>query len=377
MKKRVTSRIQKISTTGSAIHNTEWTCAAILAKWIDEIAKEKHIPVGNAVVETTTELSRKRSDISIFETPKNISVLCVIECKQPFLDAFYEELKQDALKKSFQRKAPYFCTCNFKKLIWWNTERANNPTLTEEQQIIEKYNLSEIENLDEIENVRFREPIRREIEKFLVKLYAVHTEQESEPKQAIDEHLIDRIHEKIRVLAYFYTDIIHNLFHKDAKFAKTLKNWFDEQMWEFSGQRNDFDKAARQTAYLLVNKILFYNVLQSKRPRELTPLDIPRSLLQSSVLYKMLKIYFDEVLKINYETIYTTDFIDTIAFPDDEEVVQQIKELTYVLNRYNFSTLGYDILGRIFERLIPHDERHTLGQYFTRADVVDLILRSP
>lgn len=34
-----------------------------------------------------------------------------------------------------------------------------------------------------------------------------------------------------------------------------------------------------------------------------------------------------------------------------------------------------DVLGTIFEGLIPLDERHKLGQYFTRADVVDLILR--
>jgi hypothetical protein len=37
--------------------------------------------------------------------------------------------------------------------------------------------------------------------------------------------------------------------------------------------------------------------------------------------------------------------------------------------------LGYDIIGRIFERLIPQKERRWLGQYFTSPDVVDLILR--
>ena len=45
-----------------------------------------------------------------------------------------------------------------------------------------------------------------------------------------------------------------------------------------------------------------------------------------------------------------------------------------VIRKYDFSKLGYDIIGRIFERLIPQDERHNLGQYFTSPDVVDLIL---
>jgi len=356
-------------------HKTEWTCAAKLAEWINEISREKNIPIGKAEVETKTKESGKRSDIIIYETSKNIKALCVIECKQPFWDVFNEELKDDARGKSNQRKSPYFGTCNFKKLIWWNTERANNPTLAEEQQILEKYSLSEIENLDEIENIRFREPIRRELVKFITKLYAVHTGREPEPKQAIDEHLIDRLHEKIRVLAHFYTDIIRDLFHKDANFAKTLKSWFDEQMWEFQGTHHDFSKAARQTAYLLVNKILFYDTLQSKLPQQLDPLEIPKSLTRGDLLQSQLDAYFKSVLKINYETVFTTDFIDSIAFPDDSEVVKQIKDLIYVLNQYRFDALGYDILGRIFERLIPHDERHTLGQYFTSADVVDVILR--
>jgi len=360
---------------GLESHKTEWTCAAKLAEWINEIARDKKIPVGIAEVETKTKESGKRSDIILYETPRNTEVLCVIECKQPFWDVFNDDLKDDARGKSNQRRAPYFGTCNFKKLIWWNTARANNPALTEEQQILDKYALSEIENLDEIENIRFREPIRREVGKFITKLYAVHTGKESEPKQAIDEHLVDRIHEKIRVLSYFYTDIIRDHFHKDTTFAKSLKNWFDEQMWDFQATQHDFGKVARQTAYLLVNKILFYDVLQSKRPKELDPLKIPDSLTKGSTLRKTLQMYFDEALNIDYETVYTTDFIDGIAFPDDDDLVKQIKELVAVLNRYNFGTLGYDILGRIFERLIPHDERHMLGQYFTSADVVDLILR--
>ncbi|MBI4647016.1 MAG: type I restriction enzyme HsdR N-terminal domain-containing protein, partial [Bacteroidia bacterium] len=323
------------------IRETEMTRAAIIAKWIDEIAKEQNIPIGNAMVETTTELSRKRCDIVIYDSPMNAKIFCVIECKQPFWDVFNDDLKEDARKKANKLSSPYFATTNFKKLVWWNTEKANK-AITEDQQIIDKYSLSKIEVDDEIENLSFREPIRRELKKFIAKLYLVYTGKEPEPKQAIDEHLVDRIHEKIRVLSYFYTDIIHDKFHKDAQFSKSLKNWFYEQMWDFSGQKNDFDKAARQTAYLLINKILFYDVLQSKRPKELPPLIIPESLMQSSILQKMLIMYFDEALKIDYETVYTTDFIDTLSFPDDENLVNQIKELTYALNRYNFGTLGYD-----------------------------------
>lgn len=93
------------------------------------------------------------------------------------------------------------------------------------------------------------------------------------------------------------------------------------------------------------------------------------------MLQKMLQWHFDQVLNIDYETIYTTDFIDSIAFPESKEIIKEIRSLINVLKRYNFSKLGYDVLGRIFECLIPSEERHNLGQYFTNPDIVDLILR--
>ncbi|MGE5692365.1 MAG: HsdM family class I SAM-dependent methyltransferase [Candidatus Zixiibacteriota bacterium] len=125
----------------------------------------------------------------------------------------------------------------------------------------------------------------------------------------------------------------------------------------------------------MVNKILFYDLLQIKRPNELDPLEIPDSLTKGSVLASTLQGYFNRVLKIDYKTIYTTDFIDSVAFPDIKEVVVEVRDLVRVLQRYDLAQLGYDVVGRIFERLIPEEERHNLGQYFTRSDIVDLILR--
>ncbi len=69
-------------------------------------------------------------------------------------------------------------------------------------------------------------------------------------------------------------------------------------------------------------------------------------------------------MEIDYETIFTADFIDEIAFPDSEDVVREIRELIDVLGKYDFSKLGFDIIGRIFERLIPQEERHNSGKKF-------------
>ena len=372
--KQTETEIFKASVFDVSVHKTERTGVAILMHWMREIIEKRNLDLGMPDVETSGE-DRKMPDAVVYESRRSQKVLCVIEAKPPYYDVFDEkELKEPARGKATRRKAKYFALTNFKRLIWFNTEKVN-AMQPEEQQIVEKYLLSEIENLDDIEQIRYSEPIKKGLEDFLTQLYSVYSGKESEPKQAIDEFLIFRLQEKIRVLSTYYRRIIDDQCHKEASFAKKLKNWFLDQGWSFVWQPQDFDKAARQTAYLLINKILFYDLLQAKRPEDLDPLEIPKGLTKGAVLQATLQGYFNQVLKIDYETIYTTDFIDTIAFPEAKEVVKEIKELINVLKRYDFSKIGYDVIGRIFERLIPSGERHNLGQYFTSPDVVDLILR--
>jgi type I restriction-modification system DNA methylase subunit len=374
MRKSKTDHVRIPSPFDATATKTERSAVAVLMHWMRQIIEKENIDLGLPDVDTSGA-DRKSPDTVICESRRSQNILCVIEAKPPYYDVFDEnELKEPAKKKANQRKAKYFAVTNFKWLIWFNTEKAN-ALKAEEDQIVERYSLSQLENLDDIEQTRYCEPIQKGLEDFLAKLYVVSTGKESEPKLAIDEFLIFRLHEKIRVLSTYYKSIIDDKCHKDSSFAKELKGWFVEQGWDFAWQPQDFDKAARQTAYLLVNKILFYNLLQAKRPRELEPLEIPESLYKGESLKLELQKYFSQVLKIDYETIYTADFIDRIAFPDAKEVIKEIKELVNVLKRYDFSKLGYDVIGRIFERLIPQDERHNLGQYFTNADVVDLILK--
>jgi type I restriction-modification system DNA methylase subunit len=371
MRKPKTGSVRMPSPYETTTWKTERTAAAKIAHWMSNIVERKGLDLGLAEVDTSGT-DRKSPDIIIYESRRSQNVLCVIEAKPPYFDVFdYEQLKKPAWDKANARRAKYFGTTNFKELIWFSTEKANSRQLDE---IINRYQLSELENLDLIEETRYRESITRQLDVFLTTLHDVYTGKKHEPKLAIDELLIYRIHDKILRLARYYTSIIEDRCHKDTTFAAQLGKWFNEQGWDFVQQPQDFDKTARQTAYLLVNKILFYEALQAKRPHELDPLEIPEGLTKGAALQSVLQAYFNQVLKIDYETIYTTDFIDTIAFPEAKEVVKEIRELVDILRQYDFAKLGYDIIGRIFERLIPTDERHKLGQYFTNPDVVDIII---
>jgi len=356
------------------VHKTERTAVAILTHWMREIINNKLLDLGMPDVETLAD-DRLMPDAVIYESQRSQNVLCVIEAKPPTYDVFDERaLKEPARKKASYRKAKYFAVTNFKFLIWYSTEKVN-ALKPEEEQIFEKYLLSDIENLDDIEQTRYSKAFKKGLEDFLIRLYSVHSGKEPEPKLAIDDFLVFRLHQKIDVLANYYGKMIHDQCHKDATFARQLMNWFLDQQWSFTWQPGDFMKAARQAAYLLVNKILFYDLLQAKRPKDLDPLAIPETRTKGHLLQKNLENYFNDVLKIDYESIFTSDFIDSIAFPNVYEIVEEIKSLINILKRYDFSKMGYDIIGRIFEQLIPMGERHSLGQYFTNPDIVDLILK--
>ncbi len=367
MTRRISNPYEKIA------RKTERTNNQKLVQWMNEIIQEKHLQLG-IVEQETSGPDRKQPDIVIKKRPGSEEILCVIELKPPaFLDPLSEtELMEPARIKASKRHAPYFCTSNFRELIWFNTEKANRMEPLEKQ-IVQRYTLSSMMNPDTIEEPGIKSAIYRGLERFLIDLVEISTGKKAEPKHPIDEILVYRLQNTIKTLSIHYKRIIEEKVKGDRKFSKQLQGWFIEQGWSFSFQDQDYNKAARQTAYLLVNKILFYSVIQPIR--RLDPLEIPKSLKSGGLLQSTLQGFFNLVLKIDYETIYSTDFIDQIAFPDNRDVVEEIKELIEVLSKYDFSKIGYDVIGRIFEKLIPDEERHILGQYFTNPDVVDLILR--
>lgn len=361
---------QKRKDTVTPVRITERAAAARLATWMGEIVKELDLGLGQAYVDTAGR-DRLSPDIVVLESPRTKNCLVLLEAKLPYFDPYDLDLKAKAMREAVKRDARYFGVTNFRRLVWYGVAQVMQGR-AEEEQVLQEFTLSEIECLDDIED--FRQPICEGLSVFLSDLVNLHTGKKTVPKKPVDELLIVRLQEKVRVLGLHYRDVIIGRYKSDRSFAAKLGRWFNEQGWEFTGQAEDFEKAARQTAYLLVNKIVFYSVLQRLRPRKLAPMELPESWTQPDFVGKMLQMYFEKVLDIDYESIYTSDFIDKLAFPDNEEVVTQIRRLTVTLRAYDLSRLGYDVLGHVFERLIPGKERHKLGQYFTNTDVVDFVL---
>jgi type I restriction-modification system DNA methylase subunit len=192
------------------------------------------------------------------------------------------------------------------------------------------------------------------------------------PQPAADEFLVAQLQEKISALADFYKSILKAQTRQNPVFAKKLAGWFAAQNGKFQRRSEDFDYAAKWTAYLLINKILFYHLLRAKESHAPSAFAFPDDLKRLRIT---LRNYFKRFLKIDYAAFYSADFIEKIALPKASAMVKEIEAVAEIFKTHDFSKLGYDVIGRIFERLIPPDERHNFGQYFTSPEVVDLILR--
>ena len=180
MRKSKTEQVRILSPFETTTTKTERSAVAILMHWMRQIIEKGNLDLGLPDVDTSGA-DRKSPDTIIYESRRSRNVLCLIEAKPPYYDVFDQErLKRPAWEKANNRRARYFATTNFQELIWFNTEKVNAQRPPEEQ-LVEKYHLSELEDLNLIEETRYKESIIKQLERFLTKLYAVHTGKEPEP----------------------------------------------------------------------------------------------------------------------------------------------------------------------------------------------------
>ena len=74
--------------------------------------------------------------------------------------------------------------------------------------------------------------------------------------------------------------------------------------------------------------------------------------------------------QIDYQAVFRNDFTDSIPIPPSR--VEPLAALIEDLNRFNFSHMPHDVVGNVFEKLIPPEDRHALGHFY-EEELVDLI----
>jgi type I restriction enzyme M protein len=345
---------------------------------MNQIIREKGLGFDEARMGTSVRMTDKTTkfpDGVIWESIERRAGVLLFEIKRPNYDASNIGLIEEANLKAVRLGTDYFATWNMRDLILWRTWQ---PRVALYERVVHWYrNIIPVKDINEVDRKENWEKIKKFLEEFLIAL-----DQDLFKKQKVffglplDEFFIRKLETNVDINTLVFTVALRQKCIEDHNYYRRLCRWIWDQGWhpdlKKKAQETDhlvYERIARIAAYVLANKILFYNVLRTEH-EELSPIQTER-IKESSDLNQILKKHFQDVLEINYDTIYKIDIFDDLKVPDNS--LEQMIKFLEDFDKYDFKGVNYEILGQVYEDLIPGAEKHEMGQYFTPPSTVDLI----
>ena len=136
----------------------------------------------------------------------------------------------------------------------------------------------------------------------------------------------------------------------------------------------DATDLARMMAYVLMNKLVFYKVLEEKYKN--LPSLTTMGLRSATQYVEHLTRFFQDAVQVtnDFEAIFNVSIFDKIRLPDDPETLQFIDRFLTMLDNFDMAEIG-ELIGYAYENVIPAKERHQLGQFYTPPAIAELIAK--
>jgi len=300
-----------------------------------------------------------RADLVIFD--ESDDPVLVIEAKKPGngsreIDPYSPDVIEQALEYATKLGAPFTATFNGERLVLFRTLELGKSFL---QRATKSYEISNVE--------AFAGELLDEVARF-------------EAQQAEWDSLDNAFIERVKSLHEFVTpsieDSLRAKLEEDESFQASFAKWAEKQGIEYSDASEDekeeiLENFSSQATYLLINEILFYKILEDSDAYgdEVAPLAVSIHRVQEDLEEHFQKIVAD----VDFEAIFEHDNIYS-EIPL-EPVAEKIREFVIELDDQDLTQFDSDVIGRIYEGVIPHERRHEMGEYYTPPSVCDLITR--
>jgi type I restriction enzyme M protein len=292
--------------------------------------------------------------VEAIDKGKRLSLL-VIETKRkvPFIDRKFDPYSKDVIKQAsgyaVELGAPYFATCNGKVLVLFDTFTAGVPL---PQRKLKHFEVSFDEEFAKTileETCKFRAGIGKWLE--------------------LDEVFVQRLRTFHTFITPFMLESLNRQLRSDLKFKEKYVAWLRSQLFEYSPKTNE--RIAEQLAYILMNRLTFYKTLETQisNLEKLRKIDTENPIEFSNELNRL----FEKVCKdVDYQAIFEPHTIlDQVLLP--KMLVYTLNDFIEELDTYDLAKIRSDVIGRVYEELIPPEERHRLGQYYTPPPIIELI----
>ena len=292
---------------------------------------------------------------------------CGWELKTPKTDVRDKTLLKDAVEKAQTLKAKYFVTWNMQTAIIWRTPEGTRVTVKDGDKVRELGPYHQITSVSDIRDAEKALLLQDLCTRLLRDLGSLYKDENVNLPIADTTVFVGLVANTSKQIAESLFDDL-NKARANKTFDKRLRIWgtkqgvskYDAEYWE---------TLAQQIAYKIIGKVLFYITLRRHN------LDLPRMELPAKsykTAMKKMRGLFQQALEVDYQAIFEPDITDEIEL--SAETTKVIIQLTENLAHWSFELMPLDVIGNVFEKLIPAEARHSLGQYFTPDNLVDLIV---
>ena len=359
----------------------ERTCAAEVAGWVTEVLNSRpDLPFSHALVEDHVGSTARRHDFRLYRRHTGQPVLTG-EIKMPDSvqgnHPLNADLVEDALEKAFRAGVRYCFTWNVRQFVLFDSHIQGVPLA--QCHIEGPTDVVGASVSDDVHQDWARDAIRSFWEHFLEQLAELINGRRAFEPSPLDQRFISWLEGALEDPIAHTEDALSALSGTDSELNDRLNLWMLSQGWELSSQseqrRPNLGRASRLSCYILLTRLVFYQVLR-RRFRRMSPLTT-YGIDTSEHLREILDARFEEAVQYShdYETVFIPDeddfgyaipFLSPTAPGDWARLIQRIEE-------FDFSSLDFDVIGQLYERLISSGERRRFGQFYTSPDVVDLI----
>lgn len=301
------------------------------------------------------------ADLVLFDESND--PILVIEAKRPGdgstnrdIDPYSPEVIRQAFDYAAEIGSSYFATFNGNRLVLFNTFEEGVPLL---ERSTKSYDIANVE--------KFADTLLDEI----ARLEAGETKWDS-----LDDAFIERIRTLHEIISPKIELALEDKLEVDEDFYQSFTTWANAQSIGYENEDRDDqqqvrERFAEEAAYLLVNKILFYKLLESAPAYsdDVRPLAVSIHRVRED-----LQDHFNDLIEaVDFEAIFEHDPIYS-EIPL-ERVGSRIRGFIIELDDQDLSQFDSDVIGRIYEGVIPPDRRHDMGEYYTPPAITDLITR--
>lgn len=362
-----------------------------VSKWADRLFESRpDLPFGSSEIEGFSTGGRKRQDFRVYgRGSQNRSGLALCgEVKLPGSpqgrSPFDMALVQDAFDKATTENCRYFFTWNVEHLALfdrslWDAQSMYERCIGEWKLGLELNSPSDLTRPEAIFAIR---------DQFLPRFFTDFGDIWLERKRDVRPLPADFY---VTVLESYLAgplgpvrelrDYLSRESERSKSFDARLRVWAIEQQWNFD--RNDprswrgtVDRAARSMAYVLSNRILFYQAVRLRN--DLPDLIFPRSIRTPRAALDYLRRSFQEAVDVtgDYEPVFFPDSPEewaALAALSGTNSLDAWAKFSRAVDRFKLIDIPTDILGHTFQKLISPEERHKFGQHYTDENIVDVI----